>query len=154
MTDLLHREKQKPRMGTTTCHHQMHKPTCICLHPSTSPYPIMTEEGTVLLKTASVKNLGFPYHLLSPSQRPLSLLYFDPSFSNIQTSTYVFHLKTQNLPQLHSCPTTALTLSLSFKTTFLKKLKFLSPHLLPSSLQLGSYPYHAIQRFYQSHQGP
>ena len=85
----------------------------------------MTEEGTVLLKTASVKNLSFPYHLLSPSQRPLSLLYFDPSLSNIQTSMYIFHLKTQNLPQLHSCPTTALTLSFSFKTTFLKKFKFL-----------------------------
>lgn len=35
---------------------------------------------------------------------------FQPFFSNTQMRTYIFHLKTQNLPRFHSCPTTALIL--------------------------------------------
>lgn len=92
-----------------------------------------------LLKTVSVKRLGFPpfsCHLL----RDLPHAYISTFFSNTQTRIYIFHLKTQNLPRFHSCPTTALTLSPSFNATFLKKFKFLLSHLLPNLLQFGPIP--------------
>lgn len=131
---------------TSTSHHQIHKPTCICVHPS-SPPPITTGEGTFILKRANFRNLGFLTHLLSLAQRPLLLIFSTFPSLIVLTNKHVFYLKTQNLPRPHTCPTTAPVLSL-LQSHIAKKVKiFLSPHLLLNSLQFVSCLYHASKRF-------
>lgn len=149
MADLFHREKQKPLEGN-----------CLLSSPNPQAYlylsallpPSQWKSG--LPPEDSVKRLGFsipsPVTFLEISLTPI----FQPFFSNTQTRTYIFHLKTQNLPRFHSCPTTTLTLPPSFNATFLKKFKFLLSHLLPNLFQFGPYPYQAIKRFHCGHQGP
>lgn len=108
---------------TSTSHHQIHKPTCICVHPS-SPPPITTGEGTFILKRANFRNLGFLTHLLSPSRRPLLLI-----FSTFPSLIVLTNKHMSSILKRKTCldPTLAppqLLSFLSFEVTLLKKLKF------------------------------
>lgn len=150
MTDLFHREKQKPLEGNcllSSPNPQAYLYLSALLPPSQWKSGLPPEDSQCQETGFSIP---FPVTFLETSLTPI----FQPFFSNTQTRTYIFHLKTQNLPRFHSCPTIALTLPPSFNATFLKKFKFLLSHLLPSLLQFGPCPYQAIKRFHRGQQGP
>lgn len=107
---------------TSTSHHQIHKPTCICVHPS-SPPPITTGEGTFILKRANFRNLGFLTHL-SPSRRPLLLIFSTfPSLIVLTNKHMSSILKRKTCLDPTLAPPQFLSF-LSFEVTLLKKLNF------------------------------